>query len=165
DNFMSTSRHKAQQAQNRENLTVQPKESLSTLTKATITIKNFLGGEYYFTTDEIIIDENNIYLIEAKHASKAKLPSFNDIKDGLLKMILYTNLEEVYVEDTKYNPKPTLRLTSTFLIGKITSNDNNKSINAFIKKNKFSKSQTDKIYYLFQEAIENDFKVIIENAE
>ncbi len=51
--FMNTSRNKAKLAQNRESLTIQPKEHLVTITKATITIKNYLGGLYYFTTDEI----------------------------------------------------------------------------------------------------------------
>ena len=50
-NFMATSRNKAKEAQNREKLTTQPKEFLSTSTKATITIENYLGGIYYFTTD------------------------------------------------------------------------------------------------------------------
>jgi len=68
--------------------TVQPKEVLSTLTKATITIENYLGGKYYFTTDEIKIEGENIYLIEGKHSKSALLPSNGDIKDGLLKMIL-----------------------------------------------------------------------------
>lgn len=55
DNFMQFSRDKAIEAQNREYLTMQPKELLLTLTKAKITIKNYLGGHYYLTTDEILI--------------------------------------------------------------------------------------------------------------
>jgi len=34
-----------------------------------------------------------------------------DIKDGLLKMILFTNLEDVKIDDRNYNPKPVLKLT------------------------------------------------------
>ncbi|MDR1679118.1 MAG: hypothetical protein LBR81_05000 [Prevotellaceae bacterium] len=47
ETFMQFSREKAEKAQTREMLTTQPKESLSTLTKAKITITNYLGGQYF----------------------------------------------------------------------------------------------------------------------
>ena len=40
------------------------------------------------------------------------LPSINDIKDGLLKMILWTNIKELWVGGHSYVPFPILRLTS-----------------------------------------------------
>jgi hypothetical protein len=49
-------------------LTTQPKESLATLTKAKITITNYLGGQYFFTVDEVSIDKNIVHLIEGKHS-------------------------------------------------------------------------------------------------
>jgi len=55
--FMEFSREKAQKAQSREMITSQPKESLSTNTKAKITITNYLGGQYFFTVDEVFIDK------------------------------------------------------------------------------------------------------------
>jgi hypothetical protein len=85
--FMEFSREKAKKAQSRELVTIQPKEHLSTLTKAKITITNYLGGQYFFTVDEIKLEET-LLLIEGKHSVNAKLPSKGDIKDGLLKMIL-----------------------------------------------------------------------------
>jgi len=109
--FMKLSRELAQKAQQREGATLQPKEKIDG-TKAIITIQNYLGGYYYFTSDEIRIDENNIYLIEAKHTQGNKLPSLGDIKDGLLKMILFTNLKEVKMDDQAYNPIPVLKLTT-----------------------------------------------------
>ena len=39
------------------------------------------------------------------------LPSIGDIKDGLVKMILFTNLEDVKIGDKNYNAKPVLKLT------------------------------------------------------
>lgn len=50
--FMDYSRALAQQAQKREFVTTQPKEQLTGI-KAKLTIKNFLGGHYYWTCDEI----------------------------------------------------------------------------------------------------------------
>jgi len=164
-NFMNTSRQKAQEAQNREMKTIQPKEALSTLTKATITIENYLGGKYYFTTDEIRIEGENIYLIEGKHSKNALLPSNGDIKDGLLKMILYTNLKEVEVDCVEYKPIPIIKLTSTKLKGSVLASDNADEINNFISNQNFSKQQKEVIENLFIEAKENNFLINIEKAE
>ena len=156
--FMQTSRQKAQEAQNREMQTIQPKEALSTLTKATITIENYLGGKYYFTTDEIRIEKNKIYLIEAKHSRNSILPSIGDIKDGLLKMILYTNLKNVKAADNKFFAIPVLKLTSSKLTNIICQSDieTNSELNG---------RQKEMLKTLFDEANENNFQVIIEKAE
>jgi len=90
--FMTLSRNLARKAQNIESITVQPKERLSGI-KATLTIKNYLGGYYFFTCDEINIEKESIYLIEGKHSKQSPVPSLEDIKDGLIKMILFTNLK------------------------------------------------------------------------
>ena len=161
--FMDTSRQKAKEAQNREMQTIQPKEALSSITKATITIENYLGGKYYFTTDEIKIEENKVFLIEAKHSKSSLLPSIGDIKDGLLKMILYTNLKDVFISEKKYQATPVIKLTSSKLIGKITSIDN-KDINYFLKSTNFTQRQKDIIIKLFEEAQKNNFNVVIEKV-
>lgn len=144
--FMSLSRKLAETAQKRESVTDQPKENLKG-TKGTITIKNYLGGYYYFTCDEIEIHENDVYIIEGKHTHTNNLPSLNDIKDGLLKMILFTNLEDLRIDGVNYNPVPILKLTT----GKRFSL---KSI---------SNSQKDMLSTLKKEAITNGFRVVINN--
>ncbi len=156
--FMRTSRQRAREAQNREIQTIQPKELLSTLTKATITIKNYLGGEYYFTTDEIKIEKNRIYLIEAKHSKRAILPSISDIKDGLLKMILYTNLKDVSINNKKYVAFPVLKLTSAKLEKDISQSELETCID-------FNKRRKEILKKLFEEAKENNFNIIIEKAK
>jgi hypothetical protein len=100
EEFMNLSRLLAEKAQRRERLTVQPKENLSG-TKSIITIQNYLGGFYYFTVDEVEVKDNNVFLIEGKHSRTNTLPSLEDIKDGLLKMILFTNLENVKANGKK----------------------------------------------------------------
>ena len=85
EQFKNNSRHLAQQAQNRESVTIQPKEFLSG-EKAKITIKNFLGGAYFLTCDEYEIHDDKILLIEGKHTKDGLLPKLADIQDGLLKM-------------------------------------------------------------------------------
>ncbi|MDP2303224.1 MAG: hypothetical protein Q8N03_12465 [Ignavibacteria bacterium] len=162
--FMTASRNKAREAQNREIQTIQPKEFLSTSTKATITIENYLGGKYYFTTDEISLSDKNLCLIEGKHSGNSKLPSIGDIKDGLLKMVLYCNLTDVKINDSVYTPKPVLRLTSTNILGKITSLSLASEIEEFKSRVGFSKNSKEFIDKLFSEANTNNFEVIIEGV-
>jgi len=112
EQFLKLSRELARKAQKRESITQQPKEKVVKGEKATITIKNYLGGKYFFTVDETEIHGKEVFLIEGKHSATSDLPSESDIKDGLLKMILYTNLEDVEIESEKYNVIPLLKLTT-----------------------------------------------------
>ena len=157
--FMESSRLKAQSAQIREFLTVQPKEILATQTKAKITITNYLGGKYFFTVDEILIKGRNLVLIESKHSKSGKLPSVGDIKDGLLKMMLYTNLENVSIEDKLFVSLPVLRLTSGKLVGEISSNSEIEMQDDFFRGNNFNPRQKELLRSLFAEARENNFSV------
>lgn len=113
EHFLKKSREYAAKAQTRETLTTQPKESVDG-TKGKITIENYLGGEYYFTVDETEHKGDNLLLIEAKHSkTENKLPSKDDIKDGLIKMILYSNLESVTCNGKKTKAFPFLKLTNS----------------------------------------------------
>lgn len=165
EEFMQTSRRKAKEAQNRERLTMQPKEALSTETKATITIKNYLGGLYYLTTDEIKITKKKLYLIEAKHSSKSKLPSISDIKDGLLKMILYCNIKNVSIDNKAFTAIPILKLTSSQLIGNLTSEMNEQQYRQFYTENQLTQKQQSTIASLLQESKQNHFRIIIEKGQ
>ncbi len=162
NNFMETSRDKAKGAQHREHLTIQPKELLTTATKATITIKNYLGGLYYLTTDEIDIQGNKLYLIEGKHSANSKLPSIGDIKDGLLKMILYCNLTNIFIGDISFKVVPTLKLTSSNLSGMLTSNDSERERHLFFNNNQFNNSQIELVESLLKESTINNFEIIIQ---
>lgn len=111
DVFMTLSRTLAEKAQQRESVTIQPKEKLDGI-KGTITITNYLGGNYYFTSDEVELHNNDIWLIDAKHTKTDNLPSLGDIKDGLLKMMLFTNLVDVKMNGKNLKPVPILKLTT-----------------------------------------------------
>jgi len=163
--FMEFSREKAQKAQAREMQTTQPKESLSTHTKAKITITNYLGGQYFFTVDEVLIDKDMVYLIESKHSKQSVLPSKGDIKDGLLKMILYSNLCEVEIDEKKMKSKAVLKLTSEKLKGEITSEVPIWERASFLLDNNFSQEQIKAIDVLLDEGIENGFEVRIGNID
>lgn len=162
---MEFSRGKAAKAQSRELLTVQPKESLSTLTKAKVTITNYLGGQYFFTVDEVKITKEKLSLIEGKHSVNAVLPSKGDIKDGLLKMILYCNLSDTKVNGKKISCEPILELTSTKLKGTINTNSSEKEIENFFTKNNFSITQRKLVITLFAETKSNKFTVNIKEVK
>jgi len=160
--FMEFSREKAQKAQEREYVTIQPKESLSTLSKAKITITNYLGGKYFFTVDEIENINNTVYLIESKHSKNNTLPSKADIKDALLKLILYTNISEAKLNDKAVNFFPVLRLTSPHLLGYLTSTDTSEDRENFYQINKFNLKEIEMIETVVNEANKNNFIIQIQ---
>ena len=157
--FMESSSLKAQSAQAREFLTVQPKEILATQTKAKITITNYLGGIYFFTVDEIVSEGEKLFLIESKHTKSGKLPSLGDIKDGLLKMMLYTNLENVSIDEQSFVSLPVLRLTSEKIASEISSNSETAQLKQFFRVNNFNQRQRELMQSLFEEARENNFTI------
>jgi hypothetical protein len=144
DKFMNLSRDLAKEAQIRETKTIQPKENITDGIKAQINITNYLGGTYYLTCDEVEINENNIKIIEAKHSKQAILPSIDDIKEGFIKMILFTNLKNVVVDGVELFPISVLKLTT----------ESNKEI---IENNIFKK--------IIEEAKVNNFKLILPHRD
>lgn len=166
ESFKMFSREKSKKAQNREMLTTQPNESLRYKKKASITIENHLGGLYYFTTDEIYFskDKTKIFLRESKHSARHKLPSSSDIKDALIKMVVYCNLKQVEDSKKTYLAMPVLRLSSVLLRGKISSTQSNVKIDYFIKSNTFAKSKEKLLKCLIEEAKTNNFEFIIEKS-
>ena len=109
--FMLNSRKLASEAQKREKITTQPKENINSGEKAIVTISNYLGGHYYFTADEARIENDILYIVEAKHSSSLSIPSGADIKEGLFKMILFSNLKKAEVQGKEYKVIPVLKLT------------------------------------------------------
>ena len=70
-----------------------------------------MGGFYCLTVDEVEMAGDRIHLIEAKH-NRGRLPSPSDVKDALIKMALFTNLERVETDGGVYDPVPVLKLTA-----------------------------------------------------
>ena len=169
NDFMLMSRKKAKFAQGREYHTLQPKERLAINSKkAQLTILNYLGGEYNLTVDEVCIKSNKLYLQENKHTNMGIIPSIGDIKDGLLKMMIFTSLEDLTVK-LKTKSKgvdfiPTLKLTSPLLKGKINSNSKNQKIVYFLKVNKINSKLQSLIESIFLEARSNKFVIEIANT-
>lgn len=158
DKFKDLSRNLAREAQRREALTIQPKESVSG-DKARVTIRNYLGGEYYFTADECMKKEDKVVLIEKKH-SYGVFPSLNDIKNGIVRMMLFSNLDTVTIDENEYEVIPVLGITGKNFPG-YTSN----SAKILDNIGEISDTHKEKIEAIFQEANTNNFTVIVTNSK
>ncbi|MBC7795681.1 MAG: VWA domain-containing protein [Pyrinomonadaceae bacterium] len=163
--FAEFSRQKSQRAQNREINTDQPKETMPTQTKSRITISDYLGGKYFFTVDEAVFENETLYLIESKHHQGGKLTSIGDIKEGLVKMMVYRNLVDVKRNGKPVKHKAVLRLTANKTIGAITSDAKPEEIAKFIEANNFNAKQAKLLRDLMQEATFNNFVVRVEQAD
>lgn len=165
ETFIEFSRQKAEKAQIRESNTLQPNESLSTDSKGKVTITNALFGKYFFTVDETRVEPKTVYLIEAKHSRRAKMPSRSDIKDGLIKMMLYTNLKNVKVGAKNVKYKTLIRLTSANLKGSVNSEMTDSDLEKFYTENSIDSKSKEFLKKLFHEARTNGFTVILEHGE
>ncbi len=154
--FISFSRDKAKDAQRRERTTIQPKEQIILGMKASITIKNYLGGLYFLTVDGVEWDKDIIYLIESKHSSKSIVPKEGDIKDGLIKMILLTNISRLYLNGKQVKFKPVLKLTSDRL------SKNQANVNSLLPK--LRKRARNFFEKLIEEARLNNFDIRLEGS-
>ena len=77
-------------------------------------------------------------------------------------MILYCNLTNTYIGDISYTVIPTLKLTSSSLTGKLTSNDSEENKQLFFKNNMLNNSQIEIVKTLINESQTNNFEIIIQ---
>lgn len=162
--FLEFSRAKSQKAQTREVQTDQPKETMPTRTKSRITISDYLGGKYFFTVDEAVYENGTLFLIESKHNQGGKLTNVSDIKDGLIKMIVYRNLVDVRRGGKLVKFMPVLRLTASEMQGAITSENSPEEFAKFVEQNRFDRRQIELLSSLFAEARANNFLIKLERA-
>lgn len=155
----------SQKAALRETLTVHKLESLDDNPKGIFSISNDLGGEYHLTSDEIYWENNTLVIQESKNTTKEKLPSNADITDGLFKLILFVNMEQVDVDNRTDVPF----ITRLKLTGNLTGNLNlpcaNDLVSDFCKENKLTPAKQKTITLLNQEATENDLQIWITRSD
>jgi hypothetical protein len=154
DKFKDVTLPNSLDAARRESLTNHKLEYLTDGTKGIFTISNYLGGHYYLTIDEIYQENNFFILQESKNSSRSKLPALDDIKDGLFKLILFSNLETLFVGDEQINFIARLKITG-MLIGSLSLPADDLSIQNFCLTNKLRQSQSKIIISLNQEATVN----------
>ena len=153
--FKEATLPRSSEAAHRESLTTHILESLEENTKGVFCISNYLGGQYHLTADEVYWESNQLIVQESKNNSKGKLPSENDIKDGLFKLILFANMERVTIDD-RANIQFVTRLKLTGdLVGSLFLPCETDDIFGFCAENRLTQTHQKRIFLLNQEAREN----------
>lgn len=161
DSFKTETLSRSYAAALRESVTVHVLESLGMGAKGIFSITNDLGGQYYLTADAIYWENDQLVIQEAKNTTKKKLPSTSDIKDALFKLILFSNMERVGVDDKTDVPFVTqLKLTGN-LIGHLFLPNSTIRVSNFCQENRLSSAHRKTITLLNQEAGMNDFQIWI----
>jgi hypothetical protein len=156
DEFKNISLKGSQNASKREALTSHKLEYLVDGLKATFSVENYLGGVYYLTPDEIY-HKNNTYIIqESKNTSNDYLPSKSDIQDGLFKLILFSNLDSLTLNNQKVNFIPKLKLTGRNINNFIVFPNDTDKLDSFVSDNNFKPSQITTIKQLASESQNNN---------
>ena len=161
--FKNLSRELAQKAQHRESITIQPKEQIISA-KASITMKNLLGGYYFMTADECLFLNGKLFLIEKKHSAYKLLPSENDIKDSFIKMALFTNISQLEFYGKNIPYQAVIGLTSNKIKGFLHSKMSTQKIEKFIHINTFKIKEKQMIIEMLKEAKCNKFEIFVINA-
>lgn len=155
EEFKNISLKGSQNASKREALTSHKLEYLVDGLKATFSIENYLGGVYYLTPDEIF-HKNSIYIIqESKNTSTDFLPKISDIQDGLFKLILFSNLNSLTLDEEEISFFCKLKLTGKNIQQSIIFPDNIDELDLFLSNNHFKQNQKTTIKKLADEAKNN----------
>ena len=141
-------------AARRESMTIHRLEYLSDGYKGIFFISNYLGGIYHLTADEVYLEGNIFTIQESKNVTKGQLPSEDNIKDGLFKLILFSNLESLFLGDTQVEFKTRLKITGS-IKGYLELPNDITSVENFCQNNSFSKRKRQLINFLNLETIQN----------
>lgn len=115
DRFKEVSLAKSYRSAMSEITTNHTLELRGSLPKPLFEIENNLGGRYYLTADEVeFVAQDEVIIRESKNTTRGILPSINDIKDGLFKLLLYSQLSELCYEGRVLRFTTQLCLTGKF---------------------------------------------------
>jgi len=160
DIFRQVSLTRSKQAAQREILTRHVREYLQEGDKATLSLTNYLGGEYHLTVDEVVKTDDHLILQESKNSTRHAIPSLNDMKDGLLKLILFSNIDELRLQGQPIPFGTRLKLTG-HVLGSLQLPAHEDAIEAFVTANKLGKSAAQRLKLLNQEGIVNQLRIVV----
>lgn len=161
--FKELSRELAEEAQHRERSTEQPKEK-TVARKATVTMKNLIGGLYNWTADECIVASGHVFLIEKKHSRNKWLPSRSDVKDAFIKSALFCNIKTLAINGKRMPHQTAVGLTSDVVRGSLHSAMNPAEIDKFLTDNNAGDAERKFVSQIVAEANTNGFGLFIINA-
>ncbi len=161
EQFKTLSLKSSQRASNRELHTHHALELLSDGAKATFALENYLGGVYYLTADEVFQTDSGLIIQESKNSTSGFLPSLSDIRDGLFKLILFSNIDELYVNGERTPFHTRLKCTAKNLHSSLTLPCNADEISTFITQHKALASKRPILERLNLEAEKNRLEISI----
>ena len=161
--FKNISLKSSQNASQREAVTLHNLEYLVDGKKATFSIENYYGGFYYLTSDEIPYENNQYIIQESKNTSSGSLPKLADIQDGLFKLILFSNMESLKLNNREVNFTTRLKLTGNNISGSLLLPNSVDEVDHFIHQNQqvFKAKQIEYIKKLALEA-KNNSKITVQ---
>jgi hypothetical protein len=149
----------------RETQTIQKFEYLSEGAKGQFEIENYLGGKYHLTADETIVSGDRCLIQESKNSSKGFLPSICDIRDGLFKLILFSNLDRLRLDGSNKPLKFScrLKLTGARVLGSIKFPCAASELKDFLEMNKgrYSHGNAETLEKLRVEAEQNGITISV----
>lgn len=154
DRFRTATLGASELAAKREVVTIHQSESLGTGDKAHLSLINQLGGEYHLTADEVVIDGDHALIQESKNARAGALPKLGDIQDGLFKLILFSNIDDLWIGTRKLTFSVRLRLTGE-LAGSLKLPAAENEIDHFSQANGLRQGEQNLIRLLNQETQQN----------
>jgi len=165
EKFADVTLGRSQQAAVRESSVTHQLELLGESSKGVFQIENNLGGKYYLTADEIFILPNRQVIIqESKNSSRGKLPSQSDVKDGLFKILLFSQISELYLGSKRVQFSVQLKLTGK-LKGKLVLPCDSAILEKFIRLNGLGIADQKTLRLLNEESKSNHFRIVIQHND
>lgn len=129
--------------------------------KLPIAIKNYLGGTYFLTIDELLETEAGVILQESKNTTKGTLPSLTDIKDGLFRLILYSNMHTLTIDGKEKNFTTRMKLTSPKIIEQLNLPATDERLDEYFVKNPFLRNTTKRTIRLLNAEVKENRNISI----
>lgn len=113
-------------------------------------LRNNLGGNYTLTADEVFLTENGTLVIQESKNAGGTLPSEDDIKDGLFKLLLYSSIDTLYLSGEQVLFTTRLRLTGEFK-GSLQLPTGPDRLSKFCEQNEMRQTHRDRLHWLNEE--------------
>ncbi len=151
ERFKQISLPRSQRSAFSEARTMHHLEQVGLSAKGLFEITNVLGGRYYLTADEVILlDKDTVLIQESKNSTHSALPSKDDIKDGLFKLLLFSQLSYLQIEGVPVGFQTRLRLTGQFR-GRFELPSEESQLKEFVNQNNFSNPNRELLLWLNRE--------------
>ena len=138
-------------------------ETVDASQKYVLEIENYLGGVYSLSPDAIKLEGATWIILESKNTSKGRLPQLSDIKDGLFKLILFSNLDRLDCNGVTVAFATRLQLTGIGIQGHLVMPCSTTIVEQFLQNNRFNESQKETLRLLNQEAQSNPkLEIVVE---